>query len=118
MGKSLVSCFLTHSVDAARCCRRRGVVQLCLCSDTTGSRAKPAEPIEMPFGLWTRLDPRNHVFGGGPGFPQEKGQFRDVTSTPLILSVDDLVDWARDQYANEHRKLNKRDAAQEGCCSF
>ena len=34
------------------------------------------------------------MFGGGPGFPQEKGQFRDVTSTPLILSVDDLVDWA------------------------
>jgi len=25
------------------------------------STAKPAEPIEMPFGLWTRVDPMKHV---------------------------------------------------------
>jgi len=24
-----------------------------------------AEPIEMPFGAWTRVDPRNHVLDGG-----------------------------------------------------
>jgi len=23
-----------------------------------------AEPIEMPFGLWTKVDPRNHLLGG------------------------------------------------------
>ena len=26
--------------------------------------AKTAEPIEMPFGLWARLGPRNHVTNG------------------------------------------------------
>ena len=26
--------------------------------------AKTAEPIEMPFGLWTRVGPRNHVLNG------------------------------------------------------
>ena len=26
--------------------------------------AKTAEPIEIPFGLWTRVGPRKHVLGG------------------------------------------------------
>jgi len=25
---------------------------------------KTAEPIEIPFGLWARMDPRNHVLDG------------------------------------------------------
>ena len=28
--------------------------------------AKTAEPIGMPFGLWSRMGRRNHVFYGGP----------------------------------------------------
>jgi len=28
--------------------------------------AKTAEPIEMPFGLWTRISDRNHLLDGGP----------------------------------------------------
>ena len=28
------------------------------------SPAKTAEPIEMPFGLWARMDPRNHLLHG------------------------------------------------------
>ena len=28
--------------------------------------AKTAEPIEMPFGFWARMGPRNHVLDGGP----------------------------------------------------
>ena len=28
--------------------------------------AKTAEPIKMPFVLWARMVPRNHVFDGGP----------------------------------------------------
>jgi len=39
--------------------------------DTAMSCAKMAEPIEMLFGLWTRMDPRKHVLGdvhtGSPG---------------------------------------------------
>jgi len=38
------------------------------------SPAKMAEPIEMPFGLWTRVGPRNHVLDGDPD-PHGKGQF-------------------------------------------
>ena len=30
------------------------------------SCAKTAEPIEMPFGLWARMGPRNHVLDGSP----------------------------------------------------
>jgi len=25
-----------------------------------------SEPIVMPFGLWARMGPRNHVLDGGP----------------------------------------------------
>jgi len=35
-------------------------------SVTLVSPAKTAEPIEMPFGLWARIGPRNHVLGEGP----------------------------------------------------
>ena len=35
-------------------------------SVTLVSPAKTAEPIEMPFGLRTRLGPRNHVLDGDP----------------------------------------------------
>jgi len=37
--------------------------------------AKMAELIEMLFGLWTRMGPRNHVLDGGPDFPMERGNF-------------------------------------------
>ena len=30
------------------------------------SRAKTDEPVEMPFGLWTRVGPSNHVLGVSP----------------------------------------------------
>jgi len=29
------------------------------------SRGEMAEPIEMPFWLWTLMGPRNHVLDGG-----------------------------------------------------
>jgi len=36
--------------------------------------AKTAEPIEIPFGLWT-LGPRNHVLDGGPDPPMGMGKY-------------------------------------------
>jgi len=30
------------------------------------SPAKTVEPIEMPFGLWARMGPKNHVLDEGP----------------------------------------------------
>jgi len=40
-------------------------------SVTVVSPAKTAQPIEMPFGLRTRVDPRNHVLDGGSEPPCE-----------------------------------------------
>jgi len=34
-------------------------------------RAKTAEPIVMPFGLWARSGSRNHELDGGPDPPRE-----------------------------------------------
>jgi len=49
----------TMYVDAAYCYRRSSVV----CH--TSEPCKTAEPIEMPFAMWTQLDPRKHVLDGG-----------------------------------------------------
>ena len=35
-------------------------------SVTLVSSAKTVEPIEMPFGLWARMGPRNYVLDGSP----------------------------------------------------
>ena len=39
--------------------------------------AKTARPIEMPFGIWARVDPINHVIDGGPD-PSEEGAFWEL----------------------------------------
>jgi len=61
----------TVYVDAAYCYRPSNVV--CQ-SVTVMSPAKTAEPIEMPFGLWTRVGPRNCVRWGSISH-HGKGQF-------------------------------------------
>jgi len=37
--------------------------------------AEMAEPIEIPFGLRTRVGPGNHVLDGGPDTPIKRGNF-------------------------------------------
>jgi len=37
--------------------------------------AKTAEPMEMPFGAWTRVNQRNCVLAGGPDPPRGRGNF-------------------------------------------
>ena len=37
---------------------------------------KTAEPIEIPFGLWTRVSSRSHVLHGGPDPPWERAIWR------------------------------------------
>jgi len=44
-------------------------------SVTLVSLAKTAGPIEMLFGLRTRVGPRNHVLDGGPDPPMGRGNF-------------------------------------------
>jgi len=58
----LIGCIAcTDCKDAAYCCRRSVVcVRVCVCLlDRTVSRTKAAEPIEVPFGIRTRVVPKN-----------------------------------------------------------
>ena len=48
-------------------------------SVTILSRAKTAEPIEMPFGIWTRVGTENHVLDGAPGLRMRRGNFEGET---------------------------------------
>jgi len=50
---------------------------VCL-SVTTLSIAKTDAAIEMPFGLWTRIGPRNYVLDVGPGPPWEAAFLRGM----------------------------------------
>ena len=48
-------------------------VCLLVCHDC--EPCKTAEPIEMPFGLWTRVGPGNHVLNGGTDSTVEGASF-------------------------------------------
>jgi len=81
-------------VDAAYCYRPSSVVcrsvGLSVCrSVTLVSPAKKAEPIEMPFGLRTRVSPGNHVLDGGSDPPTEKGNF-EGEGRPIVKYRDTL----------------------------
>jgi len=59
-------------------------------SVTLVSPAKTAEPIEMPFGLWVWMGPRNNVLDGAPDqIPHEKWQFLGKGS-PIVKCRDFL----------------------------
>jgi len=66
----------TTYVDAAYFVTDRIVwsVGLSVCV-TLVSHAKTAAPIEVPFGLRTRVGPGNHVLDGGPDPPWEGAIF-------------------------------------------
>ena len=50
-------------LDAVYCYRQQCGLSVSL-SVTTVSSAKMAEPIEIPFGIWTNMGPRNCVLDG------------------------------------------------------
>jgi len=58
-------------------------LSLCVFVGHSREPCRTAEPIEMPFGLWTLVGPRNHVLGWGPSPRQEKGNFGGACPTPL-----------------------------------
>ena len=62
----------TTYIEAAYCYRPSSMVCQSVCH-TSVSPAKTAAPIEMPFGLRTRVGPRNHVLDGGPDPPPWEG---------------------------------------------
>jgi len=63
----------TTYIDAAYCYRLSSMVSVSLFVILV-SPAKTAEPIEMLFGLRTRVGPENHVLDGGPD-RRGNGQF-------------------------------------------
>jgi len=74
----------TTYVDAASCYELSSVVcQSVYLSDTLVSPAKTTAPIEMLFGLRTRVDPWNHVIDGGPDIPMGRGNFEGERGVPL-----------------------------------
>ena len=58
-------------VDAAYFYRPSSAVCQSVRLSVCHSSAKTAEPIKMPFELWARMGPRNHVLDGGPVPPWE-----------------------------------------------
>jgi len=66
-----------HLDRLSRCCRAhycdRQTVCLSICHSS--EPCKTAQPIEIPFGLRTRMGPRNHVLDGGPDPPMGSGNF-------------------------------------------
>jgi len=83
-----------HSVtyiDAAYCYRPTSVVCRSVCQSVTlVSPAKTAAPLEMPFGLRTRLGPRNHVLGQGPDPLMGRGNFDEGKGHPIVKYKDTL----------------------------
>jgi len=57
-------------------------------------RAKTAEPIEMPFALWTLVGPRNHILDGGPDPLCEGAVLKGERGGPLCTDQDAI--WSVD----------------------
>jgi len=55
------------------------------------SPAKADEPIEMPFGLRTRVGPGNQVLDGGPDPPMGSGNFEGRKGRPIVKYRDTLL---------------------------
>jgi len=58
-----------------------------------------AEPIEMPFGLRTRVGPGNHVLDGGPD-PPCKGAIVRGKGRPIVKYRDTLQSPVRKRRLN------------------
>jgi len=69
------------------------------------SHAKTAEPIEMQFGLRTRVGLRNHVLDGGPDDSHGKGNF-EGKGRPIVKYRDTLPEKNNHVAHNEIQKTN------------
>ena len=86
-----LSCCITctECKDAAYCYWCSMVsVHVCLLMTTMSC----AKTIEILFGMWTWVGPRNNVLVWGPGSPKGKGQFSDA---PLLCGFrqNSLTTW-------------------------
>ena len=94
LGSTAFACILpTASQYHVRRCRiqteQRGL-SVCL-SVTAVNPAKMAEPIEMPFGICTRMGPMNRVFDGSRS-PHANGQLSGERTSPGMPD-DTIAQW-------------------------
>ena len=54
------------------------------------SPAKMAEPIEILFGLWTRVGPRNDVLDGVQ-IPMQTSNFEGIKGWPIVKYRDSVL---------------------------
>jgi len=60
-------------------------------SVTPVSLAKTAEPIQMLFGLRTRVGAGNYALDGGPDFLMGRGNFEGEKGHPIVKYRDTLL---------------------------
>ena len=59
---ALLGCISCMECRLAACCYQCLMISVCVCLlDITMSCAKMAESVNMPFGVWTWVGPRNYV---------------------------------------------------------
>jgi len=63
--------------------------------------AKTTKLIQVPFGLWTRMDPRNHVLDGVQ-IPLGRGNFEGEKRQPIVKYMESLP-WAVRKQLNRSR---------------
>ena len=78
------SVILRHSDEITRTRDSLGVffpIVNALYSIAFGTHIKTAQPIQMPFGMITRVDHRYQVLDGGPGPPSGRAILRETVAT-------------------------------------
>jgi len=65
---------------------------------------KRAEPVEIPFGMWTLVGQRNCVFGGGPDPPREGTLLRENDVGISLHAVDQPSHWPATEGLEFHTK--------------
>jgi len=94
----------TAYVDEAYSYRLSSVVGRSVClSVTIVSPAKTAEPIEMPFGLRTRVSPGNHVLDGVQIRPWERAVFGGGEKGRSIVMYRDILRPSVQKQLNQSR---------------
>ena len=111
----------TTHVDAAYCYRPR-FVGLSVCHSS--EPCKNAEPIEIPFGLWAPMGPKNHVLDGGPDphSPWEGaiGNFKREKGRPLKIVASLCYELCNKSSAVAEMGVRARAKAEKwgwGCCA-
>ena len=78
-------------------------VCVCVCvSKTFRYPAKMAGPIEMLFGMWSRVGPQNCVLDGGPDTPGERAVLVWGRGRPIVKYREHEL-WATERWLTRPR---------------